>query len=440
MGFWRLEINSVLGLWQQTFALFVDLSITSVRRSLLRTSAAVRAGELDTHVIFPTSSMGIDGTEFASAAAMSDGVSPARAIHVLALDRCSPPMVITAASRLVSSMFNAAAEICGDRDAFLLLSVGGAPADDRVIELLSTVSPHALRDPRSEKTCIARLKQLCLPQGGVANTPESSSEYADRIIDRVSAFVTVRFNTSPVHLYIASMTVATVSSAADIPLNAFPSSSVCRTMHLIAGGSERDVRSLFGEVFARVLSSRVTLRVGKSLLQLVARPRICGVGFLPSFLSLSAYRRVAIQALPEDVLFGLPTALIPDDDAEQDTASIRDAEAYSRIASELHKRQEALVAVERNGPHLVLLPTSPSMILLREVASKQTLLPAPISSVLTTPSAFKSAVNLCLAGASAWNLTNEIIDDVVLSTFNPLDLDGGTFTSQQTPRVVEFTL
>lgn len=385
--------------------------------------------------------MGIAGTEFTSAAAVAVAIPPARAVHVLALDRCSPPVVVAAASRLVTAVFNAASEIGPERDALLVLSVSGTLADDRVMEVLSTASSLALHDRRSEKTCVARIKQLCRAGEGASRREGSEAvEYSDRFVERVSAFVCERFSASPVHLYLASTIVGSVSADMDIPINAFPSQSACRSMHLITGEREQDIGTLFGEVIARVLSSRVTLRVGKILVQLLARPRICGTGFLPAMLSLTAYRRVAIEAIPEDVLFGLPTALFPDDDAEQDTASLADSGLFASIASDLFKRQEALLAVERNGPHLVLLPTAPNMILLREVASKTTLLPAPVRSSVSSNSPQKDAVDLCLAHAAAWNMTNEIIDDVVLSTFKPLEFDGGEFAPVDARKAVDFSL
>jgi hypothetical protein len=387
--------------------------------------------------------MGIDATDFSSAAAVSAPPSPARAVRLLVLDRAASAPIVTATARLVSAVFCAAPELGTGRGALVIVVVGGAVGDDGVQEVLSTVSPLALRDPRTEKTCLARLKLLCsaeVQNTGGSGMKDDAAGYAESLLDRVFSFAKGTYGAAPVHLYIASVTVAAVSNASDVPLNAFPPVSVCRTMHLFGGESARDVTTLFGEVFASLLSSQVTLRVGKKLLQLVARPRIRGVGFLPAVLSLFAYRRVGIQSLPEDVLFGIPTALIPDEDAEQDAASSGDAEAYANVAAELYKRREALVAVERNGPHLVLLPAAPDMILLREVASKETLLPTPLRSRSSPSVASHSAVELCIAGAAAWNIKNDIIDDIVLSSFNPLDLDGGSYKCRSSTRAVEFRL
>lgn len=384
--------------------------------------------------------MGAVDTEFVSAAAVEAPVSPARAVHVLALDRCSPQMVVSAASRFVSSIFAEGFEIGHDRDSLFILSVSGTSEDDRVIEVLSTASSIALQDRRSEKTAIARIKQLCRKDESEPKANADAVEYSDRFVERVSGFITTRLSASPVHLYLASTTVAAVSNAMEIPINAFPSQAACRSMHLITGKDEQAVFTLFGEVFARLLSSRVTLRVGKVLVQLLARPRVCGTGFLPSVLSLKVYRRVAIQALPEDVLFGLPTALFPDEDAERDTASIADSKLFARIASDLFKRQEALLAVERNGPHLVLLPTAPNLILLREVASRATLLPAPVVSSTRALSPQKDIVDLCLADSEAWSMPDNIIDDVLLSSFNPLEVDVGDCSLADVTKSVGFVV
>lgn len=387
-----------------------------------------------------SSNMGSAGTDFVSPAAVEAPVSPERAVHVLALDRCSPQVVVSAASRFVSSVFAAGCEIGRDRDSLLVLSISGTAEDDRVIEVLSTASSIALQDRRSERTAIARIKQLCRSDNRDPKIGADAVEYADRFVERVSVFATSRFNACPVHLYLASATVGGVSTALEVPINAFPSQADCRSMHLITGKSGEDVFTLFGEIFARLLSSRVTLRVGEVLVQLLARPRICGTGFLPPVLSLKVYRRVAIQALPEDVLFGLPTALFPDEDAERDTASIADSKFFARIASDLFKRQEALLAVEKNGPHLVLLPTAPNLILLREVASKTTLLPAPVTASVRAISKQKDVVDLCVADSEAWNMPDDIIDDIVLSPFNPMEIDVDDIFTADAVKAVGFAV
>jgi hypothetical protein len=388
--------------------------------------------------------MALHGTEFAPASASLPGVSPTRAVRIVAVDIRSAPFAHASAARLISAVFSAAPELGSARDAVVVLAVGGAPHDAPVHEVLSFISPGALRDPRSEKTCLARLRQIV--RDAVATpgddessaAPESDEQQARVLVKRVSDHVCGRFGAARVHVYIASTIVAAVSSASDVPPSALLPASVCQSVRLFAGESDRDVGSLFGEAFACLMSSRVTLRVGASLLQLVARPRIRGAGCLPPVLSLIAYRRVSVDAVPEDVLFGIPTALLPDADAERDAASKKDAEIFADLAAALASRREALVAVERNGPHLVLLPTSAGVLLLREVACKDTLLPAPAVAGPPARQGGGGVVDSCIAAAAPWSLPSDLIDDVTLSTFDPLDLDGAGIAAVRARRAVGF--
>jgi hypothetical protein len=101
-----------------------------------------------------------------------------------------------------------------------------------------------------------------------------------------------------------------------------------------------------------------------------------------------------------------------DADAAEDAASKRDIAVFGELAAALCVRQEAIVATERHGPHLVLLPAAPGScsLLLREVASRDTLLPAP--PCVSAPSG--------QVAGDAWNCA--LLDPLSVTRFNPNEL------------------
>lgn len=396
------------------------------------------------------------GTEFTTAQVASvSPVSGSQAVHIIAIDLESSSALHAQSARFISSIFNAAPELGSSRDAVVLLAVGGATHDLAISEVLATTSSVALSDATFERAALGRLatriKDHKISSGGASATvfgPETGGGFGEEAVERaqgivkgVSEAVRGKFGAARVHLYFASSLVCSVSEKRDIPFNAFPDSEVCYKMHLFTCEKAHDASVLFGEVFARMLSSRVTLRIGNKLLQLLARPRIRGSGCLPASLVLTGYYKVGIDSVPEDLLFGIPTALLPDYDAEQDSASRQDWKHFKELAETLSARREALVVVERNGPHLVALPAAKGMLLLREIASKETILPGPTGQGLkTTGDTEKSAVDICIEGSASYHIGHGIIDEIALSAFNPLELDGAGFTgSTSYPRSVAFS-
>jgi hypothetical protein len=114
---------------------------------------------------------------------------------------------------------------------------------------------------------------------------------------------------------------------------------------------------------------------------------------------------------------------MPDTDAAEDAASKRDVAAFRELAAALCVRQEAIVVTERHGPHLVLLPAAPGScaLLLREIASRDTLLPAPAAA----------AVPRGHITGDAW--TCALLDPLSVTAFNPQVLGGSVGTSNALP-------
>lgn len=353
----------------------------------------------------------------------------AQGVRIVVVDVRAPPNVQRAATRLIRAVYASSTELTAGRDHITLIAVGGAPEDPSPVELLSTLSKGSLADPLFEKTCVGRLLQSATDAVRKATTVPKGKDYCAEtvaeLITRVLNYISGRYGAARMHLYIAAYVEE------DEFLDAAVASGALHSVQTLQ--EDRDPWLLFGEAFACLMASRITLKVGTTIMQLVARPRIRGVGCLPATLSLTAIRRVGIDSIPEDVLFGIPTALLPDSDCAEDVASRTDARAFAELASALFDREEALVLAERAGPHLVLMPASPSLLLLREIASKENLLPQSNSPTPLDKGPYASPA---LPGHAF-----SIVDTVILSTFNPLQLDGvGNGSGASSPtRMVGFS-